>query len=682
MRLLAGAFVAALGAAPAQAWWNAAWTARRAVTVPDYKPSKLPGDDIAVVTLPTGGLAKPDGSDVRVATAEDNEVPCRVLMDGPADQVRVAFALRGAGRYYVYFGNPKADAPKEKLDIRRGVLLEMWGFPGGPFRTLGHVQDVFYKAKNLLGRDFRDRIWNAHNPFGPQAAVAATYTGWLNVIAEGEYTFATSSQNASFLLLDDQLLVDNGGAHGPQADITRNAKTKLTAGLHKLTFLHVSNGGDPVAVVAWCPPWETDKRKFTFVPPGSYAPVVRAAPGMLEQAGQSAGIDFLYDHAGESFVENRYYQRFTFNALAAGQSPRNVQWKWDFGDGQTASDPQPQHVYLVPGEYKVTLTAVVGGAKLARENRLFVSRPWDRVTENKLDGIREQAAIVQKYDFRALPAAAAGEAVILLNRAGSAEGVIGAGEAFLAADKPAANLLGEVLPLYVKALVAGGQYDAAVESLLKAAQKSAANPGVAAAMLNQAGRVALEYKEDAKAAADLFAQVIQRHAATAGAAAVRQARIGLGDVAKFQGDYARAKQAYEDARPRPLDRPGGAPFQKGDFARHVEEYIRTRDYPSADDYLERWAEAFPLDKLEGYWSLLRARMLYERGLFPQALREGLVLVKANPTSNYAAELLMLCADAYQKLKQPEKAAEVWRRVVKEYAESSLAADAAKRLAGK
>ena len=32
-------------------------------------------------------------------------------------------------------------------------------------------------------------------------------------------------------------------------------------------------------------------------------------------------------------------------------------WFWDFGDGQTASTPSPQHIYASSGTYDVSLTA-------------------------------------------------------------------------------------------------------------------------------------------------------------------------------------------------------------------------------------------------------------------------------------------------------------------------------------
>ena len=191
--------------------------------------------------------------------------------------------------------------------------------------------------------------------------------------------------------------------------------------------------------------------------------------------------------------------------------------------------------------------------------------------------------------------------------------------------------------------------------------------------------MALENLDDPNRSAEIFQQVIQKNQAMVGPAIVRRARIGLGDVARRLGDFEKARKAYEEARARPVDRPGGAPFQRGDYARHVEDYTRTRDFTSAEEYLEEWGEAFPLDKLEGYWSLLRARLFFDRGQYAQAAGEAAALAKVNPKSNYAPELLMLSADAWEKLRQPPKAADALRQLVKDYPESPLAAEAAKRL---
>ena len=87
--ILAAVLAAASAPAPA-GWYNDAWTCRRAVLVGHYVPNPaMGGDEVAVVTMPTGGLMENDGADVRVTDSEGRELPSRVLMVGPGDQVRV-----------------------------------------------------------------------------------------------------------------------------------------------------------------------------------------------------------------------------------------------------------------------------------------------------------------------------------------------------------------------------------------------------------------------------------------------------------------------------------------------------------------------------------------------------------------------------------------------------------------
>ena len=89
-------------------WWDAAYQARRQVTV--YVPDlNLPGDDAAVITFYTGGRLKPDGSDLRVV-ARGKEVPYKLYGVGPGDTAAVAFRVeRGLREYHVYFGKAAAE---------------------------------------------------------------------------------------------------------------------------------------------------------------------------------------------------------------------------------------------------------------------------------------------------------------------------------------------------------------------------------------------------------------------------------------------------------------------------------------------------------------------------------------------------------------------------------------------
>ncbi|MFP4215311.1 MAG: PKD domain-containing protein [Planctomycetota bacterium] len=662
-------------ASAAHPWWDAKWKHRRKVTVENPKPTLLEGEDFAVAEVYTAGKAAGDGSDIRVTTVHRRVVPSRVLMTGPGDRAVVAFAIRPKVQtYYVYFGNRKPPKPDETLEIKRGVLMETWKYPGGQAGNLKQARRVLGEAKTLLGRDVRDRLFIGHNPFGPQAAVASRFTGWLMCPVKGEYLFSISSSNASFLLIDDVLLISNGGWHGPQRDIRKRDRVQLTAGLHKVTFLHVSPAGTPVAVLAWKPPGQ---KRVTYIPPAAFAPFHQATPGLMETLGDSETVDFIPTHAGETFMKNRYYQRYVFEGLKDGKSVYRKTLHWDFGDGQTATGDKPEHVYLTPGMHKVTVSAETHLGKRTRTHRVFVSRPWDRVTSNKLDAVREYAKLVAEYDFAKLPPRANAEAMLLLARGKQSEALLSAGSALLRRDKAPGIVLPDAMEPYVELLSARGKDLDAAGDLLTGA-KIATTPDASARLMVDAAGILLRHGKTTESL-QIFEAVVRKYATLTTAPAIREARIGIGDVWRAGGDAGKAAAAYDKAGDKPYHEQKKPAVEKGDFARHVEAYLRKRNYDDAETYLKRWAMAYPGDKLDGYWSLMAARLYVGRKQYDRAVLEAEILARVSPRSNHVPQLLMLAAEAYLAIEASDKAAATWKRVVKDYAESPLALKASEKL---
>ncbi len=670
----------------AAGWWNANWKYRRLVKLPaSARPSKLSGRDVAVVDMPTAGKTKTDGSDVRVTTITGKLIPSKVLMTGPGDSVRVAFNPAGAARqYYVYFGNPDAEKPERpQFSSQRGVLLEMWQYPGGKMDTFEQVKKIAEKANRLIGRDYIDRIFLGHNPFGRQNKIFSIYTTHLIVRKSGDYTFCTSSHDASFMTIDGNLVVSNGGQHGPQRIAMREGKLviphgriKLSRGLHELKFYHASTGGVPVAVAAWMPPGHNRPRP---IPPGAYPPVIRATPGPMRQAGKDPDIDFVPIHAGETFANDRYFQRYIFEAMLVGNTKVDVQWKWDFGDGQTSTETDVQHVYLKDGMYTVTLTGKTPAGVLKRTNRISVSRPWDRVTHRNIDDISLHAKIVAGYDFSTLDAQAAARGVNLLKRVDHTKGLLSAGAGFLKRESAPAKTVEEILPIYTDALLDADRPERAVESLLKAV-KMTDDAGARAKMLAPAGRIALNELADDELAMKLFQKVVSNVKKNEAPQAVRKSYIGIGDVWRARGQYDKAMKFYKISKQKfDVKRPENAPFVRGDLARQVESYSRRGDFELAGDTLQKWADKFPEDKLQGYWSLLKVRVLMRRKEYAKAAREAEILADVNPASNHAAKLLMRAATCYRTIKKTGKAAAALNRIIDKYPESPLAAEAGKLL---
>jgi len=627
--------------------------------------------------MATAGLCKPDGSDIRVTTAMGKAVLSETLMTGPGDRARVAFAKQGPlKRYYVYFGNPNPPARRVKLPIRRGVLLETRRCRSDPPNKLEQARRIFEKSGPLIGRRFMDRMFLGYNPFSPEDAIANLLVGYVNCIKSGQYVFSCSSNNASFLLVDDKLLINNGGRHRPQRDIRKNANINLKAGLHKLTFYHINRRGSPVVVVAWRPPGE---KRVRVIPPGAFAPVHVGQAGAMQDAGKAFNVDFSPVHAGEAFAANRYSQRFSFTAETVGRGPKTLEWKWDFGDGQTAAAPKIDHVYFTDGFYTVTLRAKVGRRELTRTNRIYVSRPWDKVTRSRIDTVTNHAKIVSFYNFETLKIEAVPQAFELLKRADLTTEMIRACSALLKRNKLSGDGIESIVSTVSDILLKNAQTDNAVKALLVAAEKTD-TPDAAARMTIKAADIVLNVQRDPDKAMKLYTRIQGRYGRRIDDTTARDVKIGIGDVWRFRGDYDKAAAAYKTAGFGPEAGNKRHPIVVGNYARHVEAYTLTvRHHEWAQQYLDKWARTFPADKLDGYLPLLTARLWMAQGRYAEIAGEADVLVRVNPTSNYGAELLMLAVQAYGKMDKPAKARETLKRIVEKFPESPLAAEAARSL---
>ncbi|MEE3192145.1 MAG: PKD domain-containing protein, partial [Candidatus Thermoplasmatota archaeon] len=69
-----------------------------------------------------------------------------------------------------------------------------------------------------------------------------------------------------------------------------------------------------------------------------------------------------------------------------------VEWTWDFGDGNSSSEQNPQHRYLLPGDYSVTLTAQDNlGAQNSTTQLLAVANALPLLELKIPQGVRDSA---------------------------------------------------------------------------------------------------------------------------------------------------------------------------------------------------------------------------------------------------------------------------------------------------
>ena len=351
---------AALSGRPAEAqarpaWWDAAWRYRALLGLPVNGPGAYRAWIFA------GNRAKPDGSDIRVATPKGQLVDFAVVHSTSTGQHMIVFSEpkgdRSGGTYAVYFGNPAA-SPVKQTPPQIGLMLKTLEMPphmsGGA--TWPGVEAVLNHA-HVYGVDFWKQVFDAFNPFGPQSRYISVYDGFLDCPKAGVYKFATLSEDGSFLLVDGKLVTEwpgqghniEAGRHGE-----KNGQKELTAGRHAFRYVGLAFDGPKRMAAAWMTPggstWE-------IIPPSAFLSVFAAPVLATEDSTQPVCAAFGMEEAQYLECADARMVAVQFTSQSGAQTGALTEWTWDFGDGLTSRERNPLHVYLLPGRYPVKHTA-------------------------------------------------------------------------------------------------------------------------------------------------------------------------------------------------------------------------------------------------------------------------------------------------------------------------------------
>lgn len=666
--------------AQAGGWWKSYWKARRRVKA--SVPAGVEADEpVAVATFLTHGRLKPDGSDIRVI-ARGREVPSRVLNVGPGDEVRIAFQLLvGVESYQIYYGNPKAERAAYDWNINAGVLLEVRKYRGGGFGSLRQALATWKKSKDVLGVDFVPKVYLGHNPFGPSIGFMAHYAGWLRIERAGRYEFYTTSSHGSFLLIDGKEVVSWPGWHGAARRAVRRGSIDLQPGRYKLEYYHVHPSGRPSAVAAWKPPGTL---RPVVIPARAFLPVARAVVQPAQVYRRQVTPDFDFKRY-EAFLEpgrNTFLYRCSFRDLTRGIDRRYYRPLWDFGDGITSNVWMPSHVYLSPGTYTVTYQLKGVRGTYATKQRIVVERDWSQqASPGNVEPLKDYYEAVRAYDFRKMPAGSLLAACEMFDRLKRYDDLVRVGR-ILVFETPEVGdeaLLGEAERLAQRYLEKRRDAASAVEVYLKGEER-VRSADAKARLATRAASALVEHLFAVDRARDIYKRALDVHK-SAKPETRRQALMGLAEVAVLTGDAEEARRLLARAASIPVAKPeqGGPAVRVGSLSRAVEDYIRRDEFGAAKSLLDTWEWEFPLDRLVGYSTLLRARLCIRREEYQRAVRLLTSLVKVNPRSNYAAEALMAAGACRLKSGDKAKARDTYKQVLSDYPESPCVKGALERL---
>lgn len=143
--------------------------------------------------------------------------------------------------------SPAQALPDKKME--EGVRMVYHEFKG---RTCAEIEEAKVVRSYTLD--------SVSVPAKLEGWLGLVYEGYIEVPAEGIYTFALTSNDGSMLYVDGQMLIDNDGPHG---DTKLTAQRALAEGWHKIRveYFDMNNGG--MLSLQWAAPGETALRTLT-----------------------------------------------------------------------------------------------------------------------------------------------------------------------------------------------------------------------------------------------------------------------------------------------------------------------------------------------------------------------------------------------------------------------------------
>ena len=237
---------------------------------------------------------------------------------------------------------------------------------------LGSVDsmDMFMKLWDnsvFVGALFEERVFCGYNPLAPDKDTLHSYDGYIRIEKTGGYRFYTASTDASFILIDGQLVVSWPGRHDPRKGANNEifGDIALDEGLHRFRYLHANNGDWTCAVAGILLPGE---KKNGVIPKTAFTEVYKASAGPMEDLDGKPVPEFSWNNRQMIYFDTDCMHEVEFNAtIPAGLNIQKI--KWDFGDGTSGEGAKVLHIYFKRWTYHVTMTVDLAGGRQMKEKQ-------------------------------------------------------------------------------------------------------------------------------------------------------------------------------------------------------------------------------------------------------------------------------------------------------------------------
>lgn len=356
----------------------------------------------------------PETATLGVHTAAGRPVGHELLWRAPGEPWCVRFDASAGGDFVLRLTNGVAPAAPAWRP-RAGLVLETRALAAGPVETLQQVEALWQLGGAPLGRSEVAQIFLGLHPHGPTSRFMSRFEGWLLAPRDGRYLFATLSDDASFLLVDDQPVAVWGGLHPVTEGLNGQYQgaLELRAGPHRIVYHNVQDDSAFTVVAAWRPP---GRKNLEVIPATNFAAVARYHIVRVAGAAGQQEAAFAWEVERQARVDDLAWMELRCRALAP-EAATNRLYRWRFDDGGSAEGTAVRHLFTGMGLRAVTLEVLRDGAPLGSlEQRVAVHPLWAERTEFDEGVYTQMCATLRGRDWSRLPPADLAGAVLLAER--------------------------------------------------------------------------------------------------------------------------------------------------------------------------------------------------------------------------------------------------------------------------
>lgn len=624
-----------------------------------------------VVEVPHGGAGHVDGVDVHCYDEQGRQLKRNHYGRSTQDRSLVLVRPESGSRYvYAYFGS---GSPAPRVPFLEPLLCEVRTLPKGPCRSRAQAEKLLAASK-LLGRIPIDHICQVANPLSSDERFIMVFTGCLNMKQDGSKTLFGAASGPWYLYLDDKPepvlareVVENG--YGSSIRGEHRQEIALKKGVHPLKFVVFATQPRQrfLAALGRCQMKGKDVGAVEYVAGSEW---VQNGVGVLKTVEgrnrQTSVPQFSYRHLSYMSIEDIGFLTETELSTYSGQEA-----VWEFGDGIVMRGAKVTRLFA-------DLSAVGVRVKVKRaeaEGRVMFSQiaPQQRLVARRQD-FQHYVGLLQKMDIRTLNDVSELRALLGFLTFEDRQALqVPLAQAILQL-KQGGRLETQALFCLARSGSVGGRRSAHLKQATEAWQR----------LLKRTG----EDRQDIVAEAVEYALfclrdtgLARRWLQTYGGLLSPQGRSSLSmDIALQEGKLEVAAAEYGKLMEgrRFGEKQRSAAVRGSSFAEEAERAVEDGRYNDARLALEKWAVEAPMDRGNGSFSLVRAKMFHRLGWFEGAEGELRGAIKADKELPNLVEVEYLLATVLRELRHRDEAQKLFRHIAKDYPNHPLAAEAAKQ----